>query len=184
MDYYVPVDLLPVFKRYINEIYQGGVKQGCLQFLKNWFTKGKRPVQNTVKYIINKLHKVACEILKLCPGDYGSLSWRGTAATVLADVGISKVNLKRHGQWASDAVFEGDIANSKPLRMERLNCLLPEIKRQKEEVRQENTELIKYNQVVELTKDVVDLQNLPKKEKEPPEKSITLYGFSHFDNHD
>ena len=64
--------------------------------------------------------------------------------------------------------------NSKLLRMELLNCLLPESKREKEEVRQQNTELVKCNQIVKLDKEVVDLQNLPKKEDEPPEKSPTL----------
>ena len=49
---------------------------------------------------------------------------------------------------------------------------------------QENTELVKYNQVVELTKEVVDLQNLPKKEEIPPRKSLTFYGFSQFDDPD
>ena len=68
--------------------------------------------------------------------------------------------------------------------MQHLNCLLTESKSKKEEVTQENTELVKYNQIVELTKEVVDLQNLPKKDKEPPEKSLTLYEFSQFDNPD
>ena len=174
MDYYVPVDFLPVFKRYIIEICQASVKQGRLQFLKNWSTKGKRRVQNTGKHTINKLHKVVCEILKLRPDDYGSHSWHCTEATVLADAGASKVNLKRHGQWTSDAVVKGYIANSKALRIERLNCLLPESKRKKEELGQENTEFVKYNQVVELTKEVVDLQNLPKKEEEPKKKPHPL----------
>ena len=140
-------------------------------------------MQNTGKNTINKLHKVTCEILKL-PDDYGSHSWRHTTATVQADAGASKGNSKRYRQWASNVVVEDYIANSKPLCMECLDCLLPESKRKKEEVRQENTELVKYNQVVKLTKDVVDLQNLSKKEKEPPEKSLTLYGFSQFDDPD
>ena len=36
MGCYVPVDFLPVFKRYISEICQANMKYGCLQFLKNW----------------------------------------------------------------------------------------------------------------------------------------------------
>ena len=39
--------------------------------------------------------------------------------------GVSFINLKRHGQWKSNAVVEGYIANSKPLRREREECLLP-----------------------------------------------------------
>ena len=59
MDYYVPIDFLPIFKRYESEICQASVKQGRVQFLKNWSVKGKRCVQNTGKHTINKLHKVA-----------------------------------------------------------------------------------------------------------------------------
>ena len=124
MDYYVPVEFLPVFKRCISEICQASVKQGRLQFLKNWSAKGKCHLQNTGKHTINKLHKVVCEILKLRPDEYGSHSWHCTEATVLADAGVSKINRKRHGQWASDPVVKGYKANSKRLRMERLNCLL------------------------------------------------------------
>jgi len=50
---------------------------------------------------------------------------RRSAATNLADRGVSFVNLKRHGQWKSDSVVEGYIANSEPLRMERLHGLMP-----------------------------------------------------------
>ena len=35
------------------------------------------------------------------------------------------IDLKQQGQWVSDNVVEGYIANSKPLRQERLHCLLP-----------------------------------------------------------
>ena len=72
MDYYVPVDFLPVLKRNVSEIFQASVKQGRVQFLKNWSANGKRRVQNTGKHTINKLQKVACEILKLRPNDYGA----------------------------------------------------------------------------------------------------------------
>ena len=112
MDYYFPVDFLPVFKTYISEISQASVKQGRLQFLKNWSAKGKHRLQNTGKHTINKLHKVAFEILKLRPDDYGSHLWQSTAATVLADAGVSKVKIKRPGQWASNTMVEGYIANS------------------------------------------------------------------------
>jgi len=42
-------------------------------------------------------------------------AFRRSAATNLADAGVSFVNLKRHGQWKSDSVIEGYIANSKAL---------------------------------------------------------------------
>ena len=47
------------------------------------------------------------------------------AATNLADRGVSFINLKQHSQWKLDAVVEGYIANSKPIRREREMCLLP-----------------------------------------------------------
>jgi len=51
--------------------------------------------------------------------------FRRSAATNLADAGVSLVNLKRHGQWKSDTVAERYIANSVPLRQERATKLLP-----------------------------------------------------------
>ena len=45
-------------------------------------------------------------------------------------------------------------------------------------------ELVKYNQINEVDKEVLDLQHLPKKEEEPPKKSLTLYGFSQFNDPD
>ena len=41
------------------------------------------------------------------------------------DAGVLFIDLKWHSQWVSDSVVEGYIANSKPLRQDRLNCLLP-----------------------------------------------------------
>jgi len=47
-----------------------------------------------------------------------------SAATNLADCRVSFVNLKRHGQWKSDSVVKGYIADSEPLCMERLHTLI------------------------------------------------------------
>ena len=70
--------------------------------------------------------KTACAILKVDPQGYTSHCFRRSAATNLADAGVSFINLKRHGQWKSDSVAEAYIANSKVLRDEREMCLLPE----------------------------------------------------------
>ena len=51
-------------------------------------------------------------------------------------------------------------------------------------MRQQNTEPVKCNQIVEFDEKVVDLKNLPKKEEESPEKRFILYGFSQFDDPD
>ena len=71
------------------------------------------------------LHKNVCKILKIFPENYTTHCWRRSAATNLADLGVSFINLKQHNQWKSDAVVEGYIANSKPVRRERETCLLP-----------------------------------------------------------
>lgn len=120
-----------LYKRYIGELCPKTIAQGKEQFLKNWSTNGKRRIQNTGKGQINDLHKEACRLLGVNPSSYSTHTWRRTAATVLADAGVSKTNLKRIGQWKSDAVVEGYIANSVPLRRERVNGLLPPVKESK-----------------------------------------------------
>jgi len=85
------------------------------------------------KNSISKFTKKACEILGIPPKGYTTHCWRRSAATNLADEGVSFVNLKRHGQWASDSVVEGYIANSKILRTEREQKLLPRHRRNKQE---------------------------------------------------
>ena len=119
------------------EIYQGqiskkAVDSGKKQYLKNWNVKGKTRIQNMGKNAVNKLHGIACGILNKDPKPYTSHTWRRSAATNLADAGVSFLNLKRHGQWISDSVVEGYIANSKQLRDERLHCLMPKELRDKE----------------------------------------------------
>ena len=101
------------------------VRSGKVQFLKNWNDKGNRRIQNTGKCTVNKLHKAACEILKRPPTRYTSHTLHRSAAINLADVSVSFINLKRHGQWMSDSIVEGYLANSRLLRNERLHCLMP-----------------------------------------------------------
>jgi len=70
--------------------------------------------------------KIACDILGLDHAGYTTHCFCRSAATNLADAGVSFVNLKRHGQWKSDSVAESYIANSQVLRDEREVCFLPE----------------------------------------------------------
>ena len=76
---------------------------------------------------VSKFVNICCEILHRDPVGYTGHAFRRSAATNLADAGVSFVNLKRHGQWKSDSVAEGYIANSKALQNERLEFLLPPI---------------------------------------------------------
>ena len=96
----------------MGEVCPRVVSSGKVQFLNNWSVHGKCHVQNTK---VNKLHAVACEILRRNVKPYTSHTWHCSAATNLADAGMSFINLKRHGQWISDPVVEGYVANSKPL---------------------------------------------------------------------
>ena len=149
---------------------------GNLQFLKNWNKIGRRRVQNTGKNNINMLH---AKILNRNKKGYSSHRWWQSAATNLADAGLSLNNLKRHRQWVSDRVVDGYIANSLPLHKERLNCLLPA--KEKEEVGQVNSE--NNNQAIKRFDLYVDLSNNFNLLVAPPAKNgeLTLYGFSHFD---
>ena len=123
--YYMPSKYAHMFSRYISELCQDTIAKGNVQFLKNWNKIGKRRVQNTGKNNITILHSAGYKILKKSNKGYSSHCWRRSAATNLANAGVSLINLKQHGQWQSDRVIEGYIANSLPLHQECLNCLLP-----------------------------------------------------------
>ena len=123
--YNIPSTFFSMFKRYMGQICVNTVRSEKVHFLKNWNEKGKRCIQNIGEYTVNKLHKVACEILKRPPTGCTSHTWRQSAATNLANAGVSFTNLKCHGQLIPDSVVEGYIANSRPLRNERLHCLMP-----------------------------------------------------------
>ena len=167
-----------MFRSYIQELCEDTIEAGKTQFLKNWSRLGNRRIQNTGKNTVNGLHSVACKILRKSSSGYTSHCWRRSAATNLADAGVSLINLKRHGQWTSDKVVEGYIANSKPLRQERLNGLLPAEK--KESVRQQDEENV--SKAIETFDSYVDLTDtdLPLVDA-PSDDAITLYGFSQFD---
>lgn len=97
------------------------------RFVRNWNVKGKKRIQNAGIGNISKFAGETAEMLGLDPKQYSNHSWRRSAATNLADSGVTLTNLKRHGQWASDTVCEGYIAQSRPLKLERLTCLMPNL---------------------------------------------------------
>ena len=96
-------------------------------------------IQNAGKTNLGKFAKETTEMLGLGPTKYSNHSWRRSGATNLADNGCSKTNLKCHGQWTSDTVAEGYIANSRPLCLEKMNLLKP-TRLQKEDKQKENAE--------------------------------------------
>ena len=174
----VPVNYWDMFKIYEGQISKKAVASGKKQYLKNWNVKSKDRIQNMGKNAVNTLHGIACGILNKDPKPYTSHTWRRSAATNLADAGVSFLNLKRHGQWISDSVVEGYIANSKPLRDERLHCLMPKELRDKD-VGGELQATTKTDEIVETeVEEFVDLTNPPQVMKEIEESGLTLIGLS------
>ena len=121
--YYIPSIYLPLFRKYISELQTKNVKTKC--FLQNWNVKVQKRIQQSGENLVKNLHKTACKILKISPEIYTIHCWRRSVATNLANKGVSFINLKQHGQWNSDAVVEGYIANSEPIRRVRDTRLLP-----------------------------------------------------------
>ena len=119
--YHVPSRYYTLFSKYFNTFTP--FPKG--RYLKNGNKHGKNRYQQTGKHTVEQFVKGCCAILNKSPSGYTSHAFRRSAATNLADNGVSFVNLKRHGQWKSDAVVKGYIANSKPLRLEREEGLLP-----------------------------------------------------------
>ena len=95
------------------------------------------------------------------------------------------INFKRQGQWVSDSVVKGYIANSKPLRQERLHCLLPaeniEGEKKKEEVGQLTIKNGK-NDTIENFDLFVNLSDFSLDSDMNQESSLTLHGFSQFND--
>ena len=121
--YHIPSRYYSLFSKYFGTFAPFPKPED--RYLKNWNKHGKNRYQPTGKHTVEQFVKGACNILNKSPSGYTSHAFRRSAATNLADSGVSFVNLKRHGQWKSDAVVEGYIANSKPLRLEREEGLLP-----------------------------------------------------------
>lgn len=121
--FYIPLDYKQLFMKYISELDMNINKN--TRFLKNYaMLEHKRTIQTGYKKVSNMIKK-ACAILGKNPKGYTGHCMRRSAATNLADHSVSFVNLKRHGQWKSDSVVEGYIANSEPICMERLEGLMP-----------------------------------------------------------
>lgn len=115
---------IPLFNKYISSL---ATKNGRdVRFLKNWNVKSHRCHQGMGRNNVKKIVGRACKILRISPEGFTSHFWLRSAATNLADASVSFINLKRHGQWASDIFVEGYIANSKHTREGLEQCLLPE----------------------------------------------------------
>ena len=155
------------------------------QILKNWNGRAKCRIQNMGRINLNILQEAACSILKKSKNGYTSHCWRWSAATNLADAGVSFINFKRHGQWVSDSVVEGYIANSKPLRQERLHSLLPTENAEKEKKEKEVGQLTIEDGKADKIENFdlfMNLSDLPLDSDVNQESALTLYGFPKFDD--
>ena len=121
--YTIPVFYTPLFKKYMKQINMRKMKSP--RFLKNFNKRCGYRFQNCGINTVRSWVKKMCSMLRISEDGYTSHCFRRSAATNLADAGVSFINLKRHGQWKSDAVVEGYIANSKPMRIEREVNLVP-----------------------------------------------------------
>ena len=125
--YLIPSIYKKLFLKYESELCpELGASDTYLRRFTKCSNSRKTPIGDKT---ITKLVHTACEVLHKDPLGYTVHAFRRSAATNLADAGVSFVNLKRHGQWKSDSVCEGYIANSKALQNERLVMLLPEHRR-------------------------------------------------------
>ena len=123
--YTLPQIYSPLFTRYMNELKDDHDNEFGGRFLRNFNKKSSLRVQNTGINTVRGWVKTSCDLLGISSKGYTAHLYRRSGATNLADAGVSFINLKRHGQWKSDAVVEGYIANSLPMRIEREQCLLP-----------------------------------------------------------
>jgi len=164
--FYVPSVYLPLFKKYFSQL-EGGIKQNSSdRLLKNFNVKAGSRIQSTGKNTAGTCTKDSCAVMGMESEGYTTHCFRRSAATNLADAGMSLVNLKRHGQWKSDASAERYIANSILIREEREKLLVP-VKRKKNHSLEVDCEPI-------LEKDVVVIVSpansdvAPKKKKSYP----------------
>ena len=85
--------------------------------------KEKKQIHKSGENLVKYLHKIVWGILQISSQDYTTNFQKRSAATNLTERGVSFINLKRHGQWKSNSIVEGYIANSEPLG-ENEGCVL------------------------------------------------------------
>ena len=96
--YKIPVWLKPSFKKYFDQLHSNSPDS---RFLKNW-SGGKNGCRKQ-NYGINKIGGLAKSIALWLgiTGNFTAHSFRRSAATSLAEAGISVVSLCHAGRWSS-----------------------------------------------------------------------------------
>ena len=125
LTYYIPGEYSKYVERYIGELADKKEDKEESRFLRNMNERSKTRIQNLGPNKMAEIPKLAAVLSREDPKLFSSHSWRRSGATNLADGGCSRMDLKRHGQWKSDTVAESYIANSRPLRLQKVNLLKP-----------------------------------------------------------
>ena len=120
----IPSYLYDIFKVYINELRP---KSRGENFLKNWKLNkdgiGGIRVQNMGKDQLTRVLDIVSRLLKIDRSKISGHIWRRSAATCLANSGMSLLNLKRAGRWQSLTSCERYLEHSLSIRMDRMNRL-------------------------------------------------------------
>lgn len=168
LTYLIPAEYNDYMSSYIETLVEA--KPGAVEarFLRNWNKRGCKRFQNLGHSMIGKFPKEMAVDLGIDPTHFSTHSWRRSGATNLADGGCSLANLKRHGQWKSSTVAEGYIANSRPLKLQKVNLLKPE------HLRTEEKEVVPYvpPQVVQVSPEA----------KKNEEEKVSVSGMNNFTN--
>jgi len=122
-EFYIPAIYRPLMDTYLAQLKPE--TKGKSRFLKNWNSKAGYRVQNTGRDKVMNSVNDFCDVLGICSDGYTSHCFRRSAATNLADAGVSLVNLKRMGQWKADSSAERYLENSKPIKEQREKLLMP-----------------------------------------------------------
>ena len=124
-EYYVPKNLVPSFQTYIGQIAEN---QGpATRFMKNINLRSKKRYQNTGIKAVSRWIDIIGVLLNKDMTGYTTHTFRRSAATTLADNGVTMWNLKRYGRWTSETCAEGYVDNSRKMKADRLALLGAEL---------------------------------------------------------
>jgi len=77
------------------------------------------------KSFISEVPKRVATFLKKDPDIFTGHTWRRTSATIVANSGLSLLELKQHGRWKSDCVAQGYVENSDVAKEKAASALAP-----------------------------------------------------------
>ena len=115
------------FVKYVKQIDRknGVTSIKSTRFLKNFNKRSGKRYQNMGRDCINKTLRHIETFLGLEPNSLTAHCFRRTAATILANSGISVLGLKRAGRWKGIKSAEEYLEHSLPVQQDRLDRLDP-----------------------------------------------------------